>query len=103
VRRTLQNDSEAGSTMITNNLSHFAKFAQNQLDKREKRKIELAKTFATAGIIFESKNNGAHLLVKSVHGLIDFYPESGSWFIRQSKTHARGTQTLINYLTQSNQ
>ena len=31
---------------------------------------------------FESRNGGAHLMVESVHGVIDFWPSTGLWNLR---------------------
>jgi len=74
-------------------------FAENAALKRKKRIDDLAKTFATAGIKYTSKNKGQHLILQTKHGLIDFYPDSGRWQVRLTKQQARGTQTLINFVT----
>ena len=51
-----------------------------------------------AGIDFESKNNGVHLIVTDFKGnLIDFWPSTGKWIVRKGKT-SRGIQNLIRYI-----
>ena len=50
------------------------------------------------GIDFESKNNGVHLIVTDFNGnLIDFWPSTGKWIVRNGKT-SRGIQNLIRYI-----
>ena len=46
-------------------------------------------------VIFESKNNGAHLIVKSINGFIDFYPSTGLFIDRQTKKKSRGVFRLL--------
>jgi len=49
-------------------------------------------------IDFESKNNGIHLVVTDFNGsLIDFYPSTGKWIIRNGKA-SRGVMNLIRHI-----
>ena len=48
-----------------------------------------------AGILFEVKNLGAHLIVEGRYGYIDFWPGTGKWSVRGGKK-GFGTANLIN-------
>jgi hypothetical protein len=42
------------------------------------------------GVAFEVKNGGAHLIVKGDGSIVDFWPGTGLWLVRESKPVARG-------------
>ena len=46
------------------------------------------------GIMFESKNNGAHLIVEGNDGYIDFWPGTGKWKVRNGKS-GFGVRNLV--------
>ena len=52
-----------------------------------------------AGISFESKNNGAHLIVSHNGFKVDFWPGTGKWNTRpvDGKDH-RGVRSLIAHI-----
>lgn len=51
-----------------------------------------------AGYLFESKNDGAHLVVWNPSGAsVDFWPGTGLWSARDGK-RGRGVRKLIKYL-----
>lgn len=50
-----------------------------------------------AGIHFESKSQGVHLIVTGPFGLIDFWPGTGKWICRATGKEDRGVRTLIAY------
>jgi len=77
-----------------------SQFAENAALNRKKRIDDLAKTFATAGIKYTSKNKSQHLILQTKHGLIDYYPDSERWQVRTTKHQARGIQTLLNFVVQ---
>jgi len=77
-----------------------SQFAENAALNRKKRIDDLAKTFATAGIKYTSKNKSQHLILQTKHGLIDYYPDSTRWEVRLTKQQARGFQALLNFATQ---
>lgn len=52
---------------------------------------------AAAGIQFESKNAGAHLIVKASGFLIDFWPGTGLWQVRGLSNRKRGVRNLIAF------
>lgn len=49
------------------------------------------------GVTFESKNNGIHLIVNSKNGIIDFYPTTGLWIVRNGK-RGRGVKNMVNFM-----
>lgn len=49
-------------------------------------------------IPFESKNNGAHLIVTGPDGLIDFWPATGKFKIRATGESDRGIRKLIKHV-----
>ncbi len=51
-----------------------------------------------SGIVFVSKNNGAHLIISAKNEIIDFWPSTGLWIVRSIKRKHRGVFNLIrNY------
>ena len=48
---------------------------------------------------FESHSMGAHLIIQSKHGLIDFWPATGLFIYRMSGLKGRGIERLISYIT----
>lgn len=51
-----------------------------------------------AGMEFESKNGGAHLIISARGETIDFWPSTGLWIVRSTKQRKRGVFNLIrNY------
>lgn len=69
--------------------------------KKERRASNTEKStqlLIDAGIEFESKNGGAHLVVNQAQGLkADFWPSTGLWQIRGSKKQSRGVFNLIKF------
>lgn len=47
------------------------------------------------GVAFESKNGGAHLVVKAKGQTIDFWPSTGLWCVRGSAERRRGVFKLL--------
>lgn len=84
----------------TQTKSLCSQFAENAALNRKKRIDDLAKTLATAGIKYTNKNKSQHLILQTKHGLIDYYPDSERWQARLTKHHARGIQTLLNFVAQ---
>ena len=62
--------------------------------KRKNNREQSAAMLAEAGIEYASKNNGAHLIVESNLGKIDFWPGTGKWMCR-SGAYSRGVKNLI--------
>lgn len=64
-------------------------------DNREKAPVIIS----NAGIEFESKNYGSHLIVKGNECLIDFWPGTGKWISRNG-SKGRGVFSLIRHIKQ---
>lgn len=63
-------------------------------EKREQNRENSPQILADRGIEFESKNWGAHLIVKGKDCLIDFWPGTGK-FIARNGRRGRGVFNLI--------
>ena len=55
-----------------------------------------AKVLRSNGFPFESKNDGAHLIVG--FGIADFWPGTGKWTIRKTGESGRGVFPLMRKL-----
>jgi len=50
-------------------------------------------------IMYESKNDGVHLIVEGNSGYIDYWPTTGKWKDRESMATGFGARTLVHYIT----
>lgn len=66
-------------------------------DKRARNREYSAKALTGAGIRYESKNGGAHLIVRHEGRTADFWPGTGKYSIRGGK-QGRGVFNLIRAL-----
>jgi hypothetical protein len=66
--------------------------------KRANNRESSARILTEAGIPFEAKNNGAHLIIETVEAFIDFWPGTGLWCVRGTDKYRRGEQHLILHL-----
>lgn len=64
-------------------------------ERRERNRLRGAAELERAGIAFESKNNGAHLIV--LHRL-DYWPGTGAWKDRDLPHEGRGINALMDYV-----
>lgn len=55
------------------------------------------------GIIFATKNNGAHLIVAHNGATVDFWPGTGKWNVRHSRKTGRGVKNLVKFLRRGRQ
>lgn len=69
-------------------------------EKRADNRDQSAALLSRAGVIFESKNIGAHLIVEGGAKTIDFWPGTGLWIVRGTKEKRRGVRKLIDYVEQ---
>jgi len=67
---------------------------RRRADNRERSTAELT----SRGIAFESKNHGTHLMLKTSIGVVDFWPGTGAWSGRVSRTTGRGLFNLLRHL-----
>jgi hypothetical protein len=68
-------------------------------EKRADNREASAAILSRAGIVFESKNNDAHLIVLAGAMVVDFWPGTGKWIVRggSSMPH-RGVRKLVEYV-----
>lgn len=67
--------------------------------KRAENRVDSAAMLLAAGLKFETKNLGAHLIVRALGLTVDFWPGTGLWIVRNPKREGRGVQRLIDALT----
>lgn len=65
--------------------------------KRASNREQSAQYLTKHDILFESKNNGAHLIVEGNDGYIDFWPGTGKWKTRKGKS-GFGVRNLVKYI-----
>lgn len=66
--------------------------------KRAKNRQSSADVLRRAGIGFETKNDGAHLIVRTAGGhIVDFWPGTGLWIMRGSTQRHGGVRSLIKF------
>ena len=64
-------------------------------EKRGSNREQSTNILTEKGVIFESKNNGAHLVIQGNSCVIDFWPGTGRWITRQG-TKGFGVFNLLN-------
>lgn len=69
----------------------FRDLTKHKKEKREENTRSSTEVLRSQGIVFESKNNGAHLIV----GDFDFWPSTGLFIHRKTKKKGRGVFNLI--------
>ncbi len=65
--------------------------------KRANNRANSATALREANICYETKNGGAHLIVKHDGVVVDFWPGTGKWIVRGGKT-GRGVFKLLDLL-----
>ncbi len=73
----------------------FADWNRAKQAKRAASRINSADYLRQRGVSFEERNNGAHLIVGSPAGIIDFWPGTGLWIARSDNTRGRGVAKLV--------
>jgi len=63
--------------------------------KRDDNRRKSAELLTKSGVQFESKNDGAHLIVTTKHGVIDFWPGTGRFIPRGFGKSGRGVFNLL--------
>lgn len=66
--------------------------------KRSDNREASAALLTRAGVVFESKNAGAHLVVLSGQHVVDFWPGTGLWIVRGARAKRRGARKLIQFV-----
>lgn len=67
-------------------------------EKRADSRERSAGLLREKGISFEEKNLGAHLIVRSNSCVIDFWPGTGKWNVRNSRNGGFGVFQMLKYL-----
>jgi hypothetical protein len=74
-------------------------YGRQRQEKRASNREQSAKMLTDAGIAFEAKNYGAHLVVD---GIIDFWPGTGLWMPRGTARRRYGVRNLISHVRSTN-
>lgn len=69
--------------------------------KRHSNRVKSTDRLTKLGFKFESKNGGAHLLMRTEQFHLDFWPGTGKWIARHPvPKESRGVRELEQYLLQ---
>ena len=66
--------------------------------RRASNRDRSAKLLADHGVEFESKNDGAHLIVKHAGAVFDFWPGTGKFVLRGEQRYRCGVFNLLRAL-----
>lgn len=69
-----------------------------QKEKRANNTLSSTELLKSRNVKFESKNNGAHLIVTHGTKVVDFWPATGRFISRSSNKDARGIYNLFKYI-----
>ncbi len=72
--------------------------AEMSKEKRANNRAFSANLLVTSGHKYESKNDGAHLIVDCPTGRIDYWPGTGAWIQRHTLTRGRGVKNLLQFI-----
>lgn len=67
-------------------------------EKRASNREDSAAILSRAGVVFESKNLGAHLIVQAGATVVDFWPGTGLWIPRGAHAQGRGVRKLVEFI-----
>lgn len=71
--------------------------------KRARNRASSPEILEDAGIAYESRNDGAHLVVRSSRGyVVDFWPGTGLWIVRGEQRRGRGVHGLLAFFLSVN-
>jgi hypothetical protein len=78
----------------------FNEYKKARQEKRAQNRDSSAEYLTRRNIAFNSRNGGAHLIVHSVNGLVDFWPGTGLWQIRSGR-RGFGVKALVAFIEKS--
>lgn len=78
----------------------FNEHRKARQEKRASNRDQSAVILQRAGVIFEEKNLGSHLIVLGGAKTIDFWPGTGLWIVRGTMQKRRGVRKLIQFVEQ---
>lgn len=67
-------------------------------EKRASNRDDSAVMLTEAGIKYEAKNLGAHLIVEAGAKKVDFWPGTGLWMVRGQAAKHRGVRKLMEFV-----
>jgi hypothetical protein len=78
----------------------WREFKRQGQEKRGKNRETSPAMLKAAGIEFEEKNGGAHLVVRHNGHTVDFWPGTGKWITRGGRftVKSRGVKKLIEHV-----
>lgn len=74
----------------------FAEKRRHDQQMRATRRASSTELLAAACVRFESKNDGAHLIVTAGAKRIDFWPGTGLWIVRGESKRRYGVDALLS-------
>lgn len=77
---------------------NYQLMAERSKAKRAANRESSVRILIKRGIEFESKNAGAHLIVKHAGITVDYWPGTGKFIARNQQGKGRGIFTLIKFL-----
>jgi hypothetical protein len=86
---------EVDEVTVNESSEKWAEHKKRSQEKRASNRAASAEILARVGVKFESKNQGAHLVVESSRGKIDFWPGTGKWILREGGVTGRGVNNLL--------
>lgn len=93
---TIERQKGAHESPPTETVQPALDFAAGRSDK-ERRVAKAPDWLAMAGLRFEVKNDGQHIVVFSGQEVIDFWPSTQLWVPRGTDEHREGIHVLIKY------
>lgn len=67
-------------------------------EKRAANRQHSAQLLQEEGITFESRNAGAHIIIRDGKDTVNFWPGTGLWVVQGLNKQHRGVRNLINHL-----
>jgi hypothetical protein len=83
--------------MSSDTWDEFHALNKHRQEERAANRASSAAMLTDASINFESKNDGAHLIVKHNDHVVDFWPGTGRWKFRSGRK-GRGVLALLQVL-----
>ena len=83
-------------------MGEMGEFWRDVSDARQEKRADNREKSVTIlkekGIRFESRNNGAHLIIKYYNTIVDFWPGTGKYIFRTEAKRGRGVFNLLRHL-----
>lgn len=76
----------------------YADLRKMRQEKRADNREQSAALLTRAGVVFDAKNEGAHLIVLAGNAVVDFWPGTGLWIVRGKPEKKRGVRKLIAFV-----